>query len=220
MTWWSFFGFVQPSTNTNNASTSTLYDSYARQTQTTGAHGAVTTYSYTTSPPTVTATINGRWTTTTLDGAGQDDQGNLGRWDGHTEHCGSGVRFVRVFADGEDGETVAALRAGRDGGLDGLQLTWNRTHGQCAVAGWRFGFDVFVFGEHGDFDRSFRGVEDFHDGRGGECDARDGAESGGRVDLVTTYTYDIYNHLAQVQMTRGTRPPRRGRGLTRTPPPG
>jgi hypothetical protein len=31
----------------------------------------VTTYSYTTSPPTVTATINGRWTTTTLDGLGR-----------------------------------------------------------------------------------------------------------------------------------------------------
>ena len=37
-------------TNTNHASTSTLYDSYARQTQTTSEHGAVTTYSYTTSP--------------------------------------------------------------------------------------------------------------------------------------------------------------------------
>ena len=51
---------------------------------------------------------------------GPDDQGYLGRWDGHAEHCGYGVRFVRVFADGEDGETVAALRSGRDGGLDGL----------------------------------------------------------------------------------------------------
>jgi YD repeat-containing protein len=56
---------------TNNATTSLQYDSYARPTQTTSPTGAVTTFAYTTSPPTVTATTNGRWTKTTLDGLGR-----------------------------------------------------------------------------------------------------------------------------------------------------
>jgi hypothetical protein len=70
MQWNSFLGLTQD-VKTNNATTSLQYDSYARPTQTTSPTGAVTTFAYTTSPPTVTATTNGRWTKTTLDGLGR-----------------------------------------------------------------------------------------------------------------------------------------------------
>jgi YD repeat-containing protein len=51
--------------------TSITYDAYARPATSTSPHGAVTTYSYTNSPPTTTATVNGRWTRTTTDGFGR-----------------------------------------------------------------------------------------------------------------------------------------------------
>ena len=41
---------------------------------------------------------------------------------------------LRVFADGEDGETVAALRAGRDGGVDGLSYDGIGRTVECALA--------------------------------------------------------------------------------------
>jgi RHS repeat-associated protein len=55
----------------NGDQTTVLYDSYARPSSTTSPTGAVTTYAYTMSPPTVTATTNGRWTKKTLDGFGR-----------------------------------------------------------------------------------------------------------------------------------------------------
>jgi len=70
LTWSSFLGLTND-TGPNGASTSTVYDTYARPSQTTSPFGAVTTYAYTLVPPTVTATTNGHWTRQTLDGFGR-----------------------------------------------------------------------------------------------------------------------------------------------------
>ena len=68
--WSSFLGLTQQ-VGLNQATATTVYDQYARPASTTSPHGAVTTYAYTNSPPTVTATVNGRWTRTTQDGLGR-----------------------------------------------------------------------------------------------------------------------------------------------------
>jgi len=60
----SFLGLTQD-TEPNNAVTTLAYDAYARPSSVTSPHGAQTTFNYTNSPPTRTATTNGRWVKTT-----------------------------------------------------------------------------------------------------------------------------------------------------------
>jgi RHS repeat-associated protein len=72
MSWYPFLGIQsQTGPTTTSATTTVQYDSYARPTQTTSVHNAITTYAYGTSPPTITATTDGHWTRTTLDGLGR-----------------------------------------------------------------------------------------------------------------------------------------------------
>ena len=47
-------------------------------------------------------------------------------------------------------------------------------------------------------------MEDVRDGRGGNVTQVTEPNPAGGSNLVTTYTYDMFNHLTQVQMTRGT----------------
>ena len=56
---------VASMTGPNSATGTTTYDSYGRPSQTLSPDGAISTY--TDSPPTQTATVNGRWQSTTLD---------------------------------------------------------------------------------------------------------------------------------------------------------
>ncbi len=58
---------VQP----NSATTNITYDAVRRPMSVTSPHGAVASYAYTNSPPTVTVTTNGRWTKTTMEGLGR-----------------------------------------------------------------------------------------------------------------------------------------------------
>ncbi|MCW5983292.1 MAG: hypothetical protein KIT09_34695 [Bryobacteraceae bacterium] len=68
--WNSFLGLTQK-TGPNGASAAMSYDEYARPLTATSPHGAVTTYTYSNSPPVTTATVNGRWTKTKMDGLGR-----------------------------------------------------------------------------------------------------------------------------------------------------
>ena len=69
-TWNSFLGLTQD-TGANQEYSSTVYDSYARPTTTRSPFGATTTYAYSNTPATVTATTHNRWTKATLDGFGR-----------------------------------------------------------------------------------------------------------------------------------------------------
>jgi RHS repeat-associated protein len=63
---------VNSVTAPNNATAGTTNDAYGRPLTSTSVYGAVTTYTYNTTPPfTTTATVNGRWTKTVLDGLGR-----------------------------------------------------------------------------------------------------------------------------------------------------
>jgi RHS repeat-associated protein len=68
---WSVFLRLNSEQGPNGDTATTVYDSYARPASTTSATGAATTYTYTNSPPTVTAATNGHWTRKTLDGFGR-----------------------------------------------------------------------------------------------------------------------------------------------------
>lgn len=67
LTYSGFLG-VTSATGQNSDSATTTYDAAGRPQTSTSPHGAVTNYTYTTSPPTSTATTNQHWTRTTFDG--------------------------------------------------------------------------------------------------------------------------------------------------------
>ena len=66
----AFLGIASVS-EANGSASLFSYDAGARPIETTSPHGAKTTYSYTTSPPTATATTNGRFVKTSYDGLGR-----------------------------------------------------------------------------------------------------------------------------------------------------
>lgn len=74
--WSSFLGLTNE-TGPNGDSSSTVYDQYARPSGSTSPFGATTAVTYSnppyssSTPPTITSTINGRWTKTTMDGLGR-----------------------------------------------------------------------------------------------------------------------------------------------------
>jgi RHS repeat-associated protein len=66
----TFLGLTELDTP-NSVTQAFTWDALARPASTQSPHGAVTNYSYTTSPLTVTATTNGKWVKTTKDGLGR-----------------------------------------------------------------------------------------------------------------------------------------------------
>ncbi|MBK9171363.1 MAG: hypothetical protein IPM24_28455, partial [Bryobacterales bacterium] len=67
----SWLAFALAPETPNLATRQMSYDFFGRPATATGYDGATTTFSYTISPPTQTATLAGRWTKTTLDGLGR-----------------------------------------------------------------------------------------------------------------------------------------------------
>ncbi|MEK7407925.1 MAG: hypothetical protein AAB225_22875, partial [Acidobacteriota bacterium] len=70
MSWTSFLGLAAE-TGPNSDTASFSYDTFARPLTTTSPHGAVTNYTYNNATRTRTATVNNRWTKTTMDGLGR-----------------------------------------------------------------------------------------------------------------------------------------------------
>ena len=111
----------------NSATSNTSYDTYGRPTQSQIPDGATTTYAYTYSPPTQTATVNGRWQKTTLDGFGRAIRVDHGKWDNHGFHGVYRVCAVRLLADAE---TVPDLAADRGRGHALMDYLYLRRVGQ------------------------------------------------------------------------------------------
>jgi hypothetical protein len=74
---WSTFLSLTNETGPNGDSSGTVYDQYARPSNSVSPFGAQTVVTYSnppyssSAPPTITSTINGRWTMTALDGLGR-----------------------------------------------------------------------------------------------------------------------------------------------------
>ena len=96
MTYASSFA-VTSVTGPNGAQGTTTYDVYGRPMQTRIPDGAITAYTYSYSPPTQTATVNGRWKKTTLDGFGRTIQVDSGHDDVTDANTVSRVQVVGVL---------------------------------------------------------------------------------------------------------------------------
>jgi len=89
---WDQYLRLTQDTKPNNATSSFTYDVHDRPTSTTSPHGAVTNFTYTNSPPTSTATTNGRWTKTTSDGLGRVIKVEAG------DSGGATMTFIEMFS--------------------------------------------------------------------------------------------------------------------------
>ncbi|HZU29040.1 MAG TPA: RHS repeat-associated core domain-containing protein [Bryobacteraceae bacterium] len=199
----SFLGTTQI-TGPNSSTASTTYDSYARPQTTTSTDGAQTTYTYTNSPATVTATTNGHYVKTTMDGFGRtikveqgDANGTKSTVDTVYGSCGcspmgkvvkvsqpyppGATEYWTVYTYDALGRTVSVLAP------DGVSTTTNSYQGNVttttdAAGLWKTNtYDTF-----------------------GNLKTVDEPNPAGGSDLLTTYTYDLLNHMAQASMTRGT----------------
>jgi len=174
----------------------------AGPTSTTSPFGASTWYTYndTASPPTHTATINGRWTKTTLDGFGrtiQTDSGDtqtrstvqvqyaacgcspLGKMSKKSQpYAPNGTIYWTTYAYDGLGRTTKVTAP--DGSVTQYAYQGNMVTATDPAGKWKK-FTMDAFGNLTQVD---------------ETDPTLGAVS-------TYYTYDILNHLTQVRMPRG-----------------
>jgi len=123
---WSAASMTGPNGDTGT----TTYDSYGRPATTTIPDGAVTSYSYTYNwgASTQTATVNGRWKTTTLDGFGRTVRVQNGNGSTVVSTVDTTVRALRLLAVGQDVGGVDALCPRRHSRVDHLHLRWVRAH--------------------------------------------------------------------------------------------
>jgi len=209
MSWNSFLGLAQD-TKPNSNQTSLTYDSYARPSTITSPTGATTTYTYTNSPPTTTATTNGKWTKTTYDGLGRPIRVDSGYGTTtvsivESEYapcaCSPLGKLKKVSrpraAEGDPkhwtvytydalGRTVSVQLPSTDGTNPAGTTTYvyegNTVKTTDPAGKWK----KFTM-----------------DAMGNLTQVNEPNPAGG-ADLVTTYTYNVVEKLKQVQMTRGS----------------
>jgi RHS repeat-associated protein len=199
MTWSGFLGLAS-SADQNSAGTSTQYDSYARPTQSTGVHGAITTYSYGVSPwPTITATTDGHWTRTTLDGLGRTIKVETGD--------GSGTKSEVDTAYGPAGlDPLGKMVTQSEPYAQGFAYAWTtysydglgRTTSVVAADGASTTTYSYVANTVTATDPAGNAKTFTMDAEGNITQV---VEPGG---LATSYSYSVLNQLVKVQQTRGT----------------
>jgi RHS repeat-associated protein len=200
LSWSSFLG-LSSDTGSNGDTATTVYDNFARQTQTTSPYGAVTIYTYTTSPPTVTATINGRWTKTTLDGLGRTIKVEAGDAAGtksitETQYAsvpgaplGKVSRQSNAYAPG--GTAVWTTYA-----YDALGRTLSVTPPDNSATTYQYQGNTVTT-----TDPASRWKLYTMDAFGNLTQVQE-PNPNGPTNYVTTYTYDILNNLTQAVLTR------------------
>ncbi len=200
---------LAPSSTTgpNGDSASISYDTLARPQSSVSPYGATTTYAYNdTAPATRTATTNGHWTRTTLDGFGRtiktetgDAGGTKSIVDAVYDSCGcnpmgkmvktsmpyapGGAVYWKQYTYDGLGRTIAVTEA------DGTSTT-NYSYGANTVqvtdpAGKWKNFTMDAFGNL----TSVREPDPLNQPTG---------------TLTTSYAYDMLNHLTTVSMPRAT----------------
>ncbi len=201
---WSSFLSPTNTTGPNGDSSSVTYDSNtARPSSTTSPYGAVTTYSYSNTAPQITATVNGRWTSTYLDGLGRTYRVATG-YSSTTSYVdtvydtcgctpiGKVYRVSLPYAPGATpvwtvnvydpiGRTVSTIAP------DGASTTNYNNQGNTVTIGdalnnWK----QYMWDTFGELTRVVEKTPN----------------PGPEPNHVTYYTYDLLGHLTQVQMTR------------------
>ncbi len=202
--WSSFLGPTN-ATGPNGDSSSVAYDSStARPSSSTSPYGAVTTYTYSNTAPQITATVNGRWTATYLDGLGRIYRVATGYSSTTTSYAdrvydtyactaaGTVYKSSLPYAPGATpvwtvnvydpiGRTVSTIAP------DGASTTNYNNQGNTVTIGdalnnWK----QYMWDTFGELTRVVEKTPN----------------PGPEANHVTYYTYDLLGHLTQVQMTR------------------
>jgi YD repeat-containing protein len=208
MSWNSFLGLASES-GPNGDTASTGYDSYARPASTTSATGAVTTYTYATAAPwTVTATTNGRWSRTTLDGFGRTVKGEQGN--GPTTSTPVSVAETTYEACGCSAvgktKSVSMPHASGAGSVwttyvyDALGRTTGVTNPDGSAKSYQYVANtVTVTDEAGKWKKYWM------DGYGNLTQVQEPDPANpGSSSYYTYYTYDLLGHCISVNMPRPT----------------
>ena len=208
LTWSTFLGLTNE-TGPNGDSSGTYYDQYARPSGSTSAFGAQTSISYSSppysssAPPTVTSTINGRWTRTTMDGLGRTiltQSGDASSTQSQAESvygpcaCSPMGKLMQQAMPHAVGGTPAWTTYTYDG--IGRTLSVVSPDGASTTTYLYQGNIVQVTDPAG-HSKTFT-----LDGNGNLSQVTEPNPSGGTY--VTTYAYDLWNNLKQVTMARPT----------------
>jgi YD repeat-containing protein len=188
----------------NGGQANTTYDSYGRPSQSTTPDGAVTTYTYTYSPfaSTQTASLDGRWQTTTLDGFGRTIQVQKGN--GSTVvstvqtlyapcACSPLGKMSAVSMPYAPGATPVWTTYTHDG--SGRTLTVTAPDGASTTTYSYQGNSTTVTDPAGHWKTTTV------DAYGNTVQVTEPNPAGGT--FTTNYTYTPANQLTQVSMTRG-----------------
>ena len=201
----SCFLGITSKTDPNISTTNITYDAYARPSTVKSPHGATTTYTYTNSPPTTKATLNGRWTKTTTDGLGrtikveQADSTDTVFSVVDTEYdscaCSPLGKVKRVSQPYAPGGTVYWTTYTYD--ALGRTTRIDLPNGS--------GFSTYVYA--GNMvtvtDPAGKWKKSTTDAMGNLVKVTEPNPAGG-ADLDTNYSYNTVNKLSQVSMTRGS----------------
>ncbi len=205
--WLAPSSIVQP----NSATSSTIYDTFGRPQQSTSVYGAQTNYTYSqngTLPMVVTATTNGHWTETTLDGFGRTIEFDRGYNNGSTPVTVSTVKsgyalaacsplgnMIQVSQPYAPSGTVYWTTYSYDG--RGRKLNTVLPDGASTTTYSYSGNTSTVT------DPASNWKQDVYDVFGNLTTVNEPNPAGG-ANLSTSYTYDVMNHLTGVSMTRGS----------------
>jgi YD repeat-containing protein len=198
----AFLGLTQES-GPNGATGTVSYDAYARPQSTTSADGAVTNYTYTTTPPAVTATTNGHWVKTTYDGFGRaikvergDGGGTKSVVDSEYEPCACSPigKLKRVSQPYAPGGTVYWTVYSYDAVGRTVSVTHPDNSGTTSYA--YVGNTVTVTDPAGKWKKYER------DAFGNVTKTTEPNPAGG-ANLETTFAYNLVDQMTQVDMIRG-----------------
>ncbi|MGH9960596.1 MAG: hypothetical protein ACREBC_26330, partial [Pyrinomonadaceae bacterium] len=203
MSWTGFLGLSQE-VDPNGATTTLVYDSYARPQQATSPHGAVTTFIYTNSPPTKKATTNNKWVKSTFDGLGRVIKTETGYSTTtvsivDTEYdscaCSPGGKVTRVSQPRAPGGTVYWTT----NTYDGLGRITSVAHpgGDGTTTYLYEGNTVKLTDPAGKWKKYTSDVF-------GNLTKVNEPRPGGGADYETNYTYNLHDPLTQVSMPRPT----------------
>jgi len=201
-TWNGFLGLTQES-GPNGATAATTYDSNARPSTETSPDGAVTTYVYTNSPPTVKATTNLHWVKTTTDGFGRtirvergDNLATKSIVDTEYEPCACSPlgKVKRVSLPYAPGGTVYWATSSYDALGRTVSVALPNGAGTTTYA--------FVHNTVTVTDPAGKWKKYESDALGNVTKTTEPNPAGGTWD--TTFSYSVVNKLVQVQMTRGS----------------
>lgn len=198
-------------TQPNSATSSTTYNSFGRPQQSTSVYGAQTNYTYSQNgalPMVITATTNGHWTKTTLDGFGRTIEFDRGYNNGSTAVTVSTVNTVYASFSGFPlGTAQKASQPYAPGGTQYWITYCYDGRGRIVSVVLPDGASTSTYAYSGNTttitDPAGKWKQQVSNVFGNLKTINEPNPAGG-ANFSTSYTHDVMNHLTQVSMPRGS----------------